>query len=88
MHQVFVIIISLSLKCNCVTYECLYWLLYCYCGLLPCSGLVVSKHGLYAGGLGLSPTSATTTRTAVGRDVEHVSLNLIPAEHRVGQYLC
>ena len=39
-----------------------------------CSSLVVSKHGLYAGGLGSIPT-AVTTRTAAGGDAEHVSLN-------------
>ena len=38
------------------------------------SGLVVSKHGLYAGSLGSIPTTITT-RTADGKDAEHVSLN-------------
>ena len=63
------------------------------------SSLVVSKHGLYVGSLGLIPTAATTTRTAVGGDAEHISLNywlappyqgvkLVPAKHRVGQHLC
>ena len=37
------------------------------------SSLVVSKHGLYAGGPGSIPT-ALTTRTAAGGDAEHVSL--------------
>ena len=39
-----------------------------------CGSLVVSKHGLYAGGLGSIPT-AVTTRTAAGGDAEHISLN-------------
>ena len=38
------------------------------------SGVVVSKHGLYAGSLGSIPT-AVTTMTAAGGDAEHVSLN-------------
>ena len=37
---------------------------------------MVSKHGLYAGGLGSIPTTATTSRTAVVRDAEHVSLKI------------
>ena len=37
-------------------------------------GLVVSKHGLYAGGPGSIPT-AITTMTAAGGDAEHVFLN-------------
>ena len=41
---------------------------------VTCSGLVVSKHGLYVCGLGSIPTSVTT-RTAGGGDTEHVSLN-------------
>ena len=36
--------------------------------------VVVSKHGLYGGGLGSIPT-AITTMTAAGGDAEHVSLN-------------
>ena len=40
--------------------------------LLSRSSLVVSKHGLYAGGPGSIPT-AVTTRT--GGDAEYVSLN-------------
>ena len=39
-----------------------------------CSGLVVSKHGLYVGGLGSIPT-AITARTVAGGDAGHVSLN-------------
>ena len=35
---------------------------------------MVSKHGLYVGGLG-SFTTAVTTRTAAGGDADHVSLN-------------
>ena len=42
--------------------------------LVSRSSLVVSKHGLYAGGPGSIPT-AITTRTAAGGDAEHVSLN-------------
>ena len=38
------------------------------------SGVVVSKYGLYVGGLASIPT-AITTMTAVGGDAEHVSLN-------------
>ena len=37
------------------------------------SSVVVSKHGLYVGGLGSIPTAITTT--AAGGDAEHVSLN-------------
>ena len=33
------------------------------------SGLVVSKHGLYAGGLGSTP--AITTKNTAGGDAEH-----------------
>ena len=36
--------------------------------------VVISKHGLYVGGLGSIPT-AVTTMTAAGGDAEHVSLN-------------
>ena len=42
--------------------------------MLSNSGLVVSKHGLYAGSPCSIPT-AVTTRTAAGGDTEHVSLN-------------
>ena len=38
-----------------------------------CGGLVVSKHGLYMGSLGLIPT-AIVTGTGTGGDAEHVSL--------------
>ena len=38
------------------------------------SSVVVSKHGLYAGGPGSIPT-AVTTMTAAGGDAENVSLN-------------
>ena len=38
------------------------------------SSVVVSKHGLYAGGPGSTPTAVTTMTTAGGDD-EHVSLN-------------
>ena len=41
---------------------------------VSCSSVVVSKHGLYVGGLGSIPT-AITTMTAAGGDAEHVSLN-------------
>ena len=37
------------------------------------SGLMVSKHPLYVGSLGLISTTATTSRTAVGGDAENVS---------------
>ena len=40
---------------------------------VSCGSVVVSKHGLYAGGLGSIPT-AVTTMTAAGGDAEHVSL--------------
>ena len=36
--------------------------------------VVVSKHGLYVGGLGSIPTAVTTMTEAAG-DAEHVSLN-------------
>ena len=42
--------------------------------LVRCGSLVVSKHGLYVGGLGSIPT-AINTSTAAGGDAEHVSLN-------------
>ena len=42
--------------------------------LVSRGSLMVSKHGLYVGGLGSIPT-AVTTRTAAGGDAEHVSLN-------------
>ena len=62
------------------------------------SSLVVSKHGLYVGGLGSIPT-AITTRTAAGGDAEHVSLNhwlappyqgvkLVPAKCWEDSYRC
>ena len=41
--------------------------------IVSCSGVVASKHGLYAGGPGSIPT-AIATMTAAG-DAEHVSLN-------------
>ena len=41
---------------------------------MSCGSVVVSKHGLYAGGPGSIPT-AVTTMTAAGGDAEHVSLN-------------
>ena len=45
------------------------------------SGLMVSKHGLYVGGLVSIPTTATTSRTDVGGDAEHVSLNFTDLIH-------
>ena len=42
--------------------------------IVSCGSVVVSKHGLYAGGLGSIPTTITTM-TAAGGDAEHVSLN-------------
>ena len=39
-----------------------------------CGSVLVSKHGLYAGGLGSIPTTVTTM-AAAGGDAEHVSLN-------------
>ena len=39
-----------------------------------CGSAVVSKHGLYVGGLCSIPTTITTM-TAAGGDAEHVSLN-------------
>ena len=42
--------------------------------LMSHSSVVISKHGLYVGGLGSIPT-AVTTMTAAGGDAEHVSLN-------------
>ena len=44
------------------------------CQFSKFQGLVVSKHGLYVGGLSLIPT-AFTTRTAAGGNAEHVFLN-------------
>ena len=51
---------------------------------VSCSSEVVSKHGLYVGGLGSIPT-AITTMTAAGGDAEHVSLNhwLAPVHTKV-----
>ena len=65
---------------------------------VSCSSLVVSKHGLYAGGLGSIPT-AITTGTAAGGVAEHVSLNhwlappyqgvkLVPAKCWEDRYRC
>ena len=62
------------------------------------SSLVVSKHGLYVGGLGSIPT-AVTTRTDAGGDAEHVSLShwlvppyqgvkLVPAKCWEDSYRC
>ena len=42
--------------------------------VVSCSGVVVSKNGLYVGSPGSIPT-AVTTITAAGGDAEHVSLN-------------
>ena len=42
--------------------------------ILSCNSVVISKHGLYVGGLGSVPT-AVTTMTSAGGDAEHVSLN-------------
>ena len=41
---------------------------------VSCGSVVVSKHGLYAGGPGSIPTAVATV-TAAGGDAEHVSLN-------------
>ena len=54
------------------------WKLLFIIGLVSHGSVVVSKHGLYAGGLGSIPT-AITTMTAAGWDAEHVSLNHWPA---------
>ena len=73
------VLVNRSVLCNCRiaadNHHFLVVLLVFKIGILvSCSSVVVSKHGLYAGGPGSIPT-AVTTMTAAGGDAEHVSLN-------------